>query len=149
VSAADGVAAAVSRAVLTYALCVDHQATGQWTDCFTAEASVEITYPGRDAPSVVLHGIEQIVQAVGMAQPAGAEAHIVSNLVVDVGPAPDTASAHSAFLRVGTIDGALVPMSYGRYEDVVVLGPDGMWRLARRQIHLIARRRTRASQAPP
>ncbi|HEY3716447.1 MAG TPA: nuclear transport factor 2 family protein [Jatrophihabitantaceae bacterium] len=128
--------------LVLYAQCVDYQVQDRWRDCFTDDAVVELRLPGADRQPMMLQGIQGIADAVPGAAAVGGQLHAISNVIVDMHSNQTSATVHSCFARIGVGRGLDVLISYGYYEDTVVLGEDGRWRLARRAITVVGRKTT-------
>ncbi|MCR5879565.1 nuclear transport factor 2 family protein [Phenylobacterium sp. J367] len=112
---------------------VDGTDAAAWLDLFTPDGV--FTWRANDgaAPALDLHGHDAL--GAWFAQhrsnnPAGSQMHIVLHPIVSLDG--DAARVRSAYQTLRVADGQIVVASTGRYEDLLVRSPDGVWRLAER-----------------
>jgi len=115
----------IRRTVLQYGHLCDDGRFDEWADLFTVDARFHVmgsTQVGRDRLQA------WIAKAQG---PESRGRHAISSPVVDLADDERTASAWTDFLffdQQGSMS------SVGRYHDELVLGDDGRWRIALREI---------------
>jgi len=112
-----------------YAHLIDHGGGVEWVDCFTADGRFEVRRPGVE-PSVVAGRDELTGFATSRPPAAVPSKHFTSQLTIDLDG--DAAICRSYFAILRDVDGDPALGFYGRYDDELVRGDDGRWRIASR-----------------
>ena len=112
---------------------IDQATPTDWLDCYADDGVFRYRAVG---------GTEDVFRLAGHAEltswfaehrkrmPAGTQAHLLLNPALV--PDGDRIRATCTYLTLSTATGQLAPMSCGLWEDVLVKGADGNWRIADR-----------------
>ncbi len=129
----------IRRTVAQYAQLCDEGRFDEWGDLFTDDARYHVmgsTQEGREAIQDFITG----------AQPPEARGkHGILASVIDVADDGRTAAAWTDYVFVSTKHDVT---SAGRYHDELVLGDDGRWRFAVREIVFLGGKPEHASDVP-
>lgn len=110
-----------------------------WEECFVDDAVLTLFPPRPGRVPTVLDGRAAIERAFVATTASQRTTHVTGNVVVGLDGAG--ADVQSDFVRLDRVSATTVVVgSFGRYRDRAVPCPDGLWRLAAREIHLLARR---------
>ena len=130
----------IRRTLAQYCQLCDDGRFAEWIDCFTADARFHVMgrkHIGHDA----IRGFMEVGQS-----PERRGRHLIGEPVIDVSPDGATALAWTDYLFIDKPSRAIT--SVGRYHDQLVLGDDGRWRFAVREI-VFQEGEPAATQPPP
>jgi hypothetical protein len=122
----------VARTLALYCQLCDDGRFDEWADLFVADAQFTVLGRTHEGRGDIKAWIER-AQA-----PELRGKHLLGQSIVDVGSAGDTATGVTDYAFIGrTPQGGYAITSAGRYHDTFVLGDDGRWRFATREIRFL------------